>query len=226
MADDLYVPVVEADTALRAVHAAIEVRRGYLALIDQLLAPFPTDFQYDQKKRNQMITLLSRGDTLWVMFLVHAESPFASATGSNAAKIKRRNILGSHLTRATLARGIAIYETGVLKAKPERRHIAAAGRIVEAALSYGLIELGDQPDEKQKPIIGTQRLAKFVHALGDHAYWTMKEAVENTSQSQAEPLSGFGEASAKFEREDIARHARRGRITSSDAALALLDDAT
>ena len=222
MADDQYIPVVDSHAALRAVNAAIEVRRGYLALIDQLLAPYPIDFQYDQKKRNQMITLLSRGDTLWVMYLIHAESPFASTTASNSAHRKRHDVLGAHLTRAALARGIAIYETGDMQSNPERRHIAAAGRIVEAALSYGLIELSDEPDEKQKPIIGTQRLAEFLHALGDHAYWAMKEALEPPGQSDTGPFSGFREPGAEFAREDLGRLTRQSRITSHDAVMMLI----
>lgn len=224
MADDQYTPVVEEQVALRAVNAAIEVRRGYLTLIDRVLTPHPTKYQYDQKKRNQMITLLSRSDTLWVLFLIHLESPLASTRMANSAQQTRRDVLGAHLTRAALARGMAIYETGNLSSNPERRHIAAAGRIVEAALSYGLVELIDQPDEKQKPIIGTKRLAEFLHALGDHAFWAMKDAVENSGKSGAEPFSGFGEAQVAFERDDTSRLSRKDRITSDDAVMILTDE--
>ena len=223
MADDEYIPVVEALTAMRAVNAAIEVRRGYLSFIDELLAPHPVDFQHDQKKRNQMITLLSRADTLWVLFLIHSESPFAGTISSNSAQKERRDVLGAHLTRAAVARGIAIYESNTVHAKPEQKHIAAAGRIVEAALSYDLVEHVEQPDEKQQPISGTKRLAEFLHALGDHAYWTMKQAVENTEQAGAEPLSRFREAPTSFERGDASRKSRQGRITSLDAAMRLSD---
>ena len=223
MADDQYIPVVDARVALRAVNAAIEVRRGYLALIDQLLAPHPIGFQHDQKKRNQMITLLSRSDTLWVLYLIYAESPSASTQASHLAFRQRREILGTYLTRATLAKGIAVYETGDLQAKPERRHVAAAGRIVEAGLSYGLLEERDKPDEKQKPIVGTNRLSEFLHKLGDHAYWTMKDAINDPAQLEAGPLSGFREDPETFERDDLKRLSREGRVTSSDAAMMLVD---
>ena len=222
MADDQHKPVVDSHAALWAASAVVEVRRGYLELIDRLLKPYPVAFEFDQKKRNQMITLLSRGDTLWVLLLIYSESEHAPAVFSKPAARQRQAILGDHLTRASLARGIAIYEANALSAKPERRHTVAAGRLVEAALAYGLIEFDQQPDEKQQPMKGTKRLGQFIHALGDHAHWTMREAITNSGESSRGLLSSFSESQSNFVRDDLRRLSRKARVTSDDAALSLL----
>ncbi len=227
MADDQYKPVIDAEIALNSVSAAVEIRRGYLKLVESCLAPFPVAFQYDQKKRNQMITLLSRADTLWVLLLIHAESSFAPANLAKQASDKRKAMLGNHLTRAAIAKGVAIYEADDLAAVTQRRHTVAAGRIVEAALSYQLVDLGDKPNQKQQPVTGTKRLAEFLHALGDHVYWVTKDLVEPHYGTQSDDIvPGFKEAAAAFEQEDFSRVSPARRITSQDAALALLRSVT
>jgi len=132
MADDQYVAVVSLDTAMHALGTMIETRRGYLKLIEQMIAPYPLQHQFDQSKRNQMVTLLSRADTLWVLLLVHSESKHAARPAASAARAAREKLLGAHLTRATIARGLAIVETGNPDAVTERRHTVAASRLVEA----------------------------------------------------------------------------------------------
>lgn len=224
MADDLYIPVIDSDVAMKAIHGMIEIRRGYRLLVERLISPFPVAFRFDQKKRNQMITLISRSDTLWALFLIHSESDYAPRKLSGSARQLRKNALGVHLTRAAISRGLAVYESGNLAATVERRHTVAASRLVEAAHSFGLIEYLDKPDEKQKPIKGTKRLSNFLHALGDHAHWVMLDATTKIEPNSVGPLTGFSEAAARFDgNEKASRLHVSKRITSDDAPLRLTD---
>lgn len=217
MADDEYVAVVNLGTATHALAAMVETRRGYLKLIENMIAPFPLEHKFDQTKRNQMITLLCRADTLWVLALVQSESTFVGKSTASKAKIARRNMLGEHLTRASIARGLAIAERGDRTAEAARRHTVAASRIVEAGLAFGLFQRGAKPDDKQEPVVGTARLSKFLHALGDHAYWVMKNAVDNSDDVDTDKFFGVGETSAHFDREaSFSTSASYLELTSED----------
>ena len=221
MADDQFTPIVDAGLALKSVTASIEMRRGYTALIQKLVAPFPVAFEHDQTKRNQMITLLGRADSLATLVLVYAESKYAGRKAAGEARRRREERLGPYLTRAAIARAMALSETGKADAAVERRHTVASGRIVEAGLSYGLFELGDPPDAKRQPIEGTLRLASFVHALGDHIYWTMVEAV-GTDTSDPDATPALREEFKSFQKGNKANRVNRiDRITAADNYLKL-----
>ena len=223
MADDQYIPVVDSTIALSAVQAVVEIRRGYKLLVETLLAPFPVAFKHDQTKRNQMTTLLSRADTIWVLFLIHSESKYAPSHVSVSAKRLREKLLGRFLTRAALARGLAIYESGDSQSFAQRKHTVAAARLVEAGQAYGLIDFEDKPDQKQQPVVGTRKLANFLHALGDHAHWTMQATLLQPAVEQQGPLSNFREDQSDFVSPQIPlRLNRSNRITADDFALQLL----
>lgn len=225
MPDDEYVEVVNAEIATRAVNAMIEARRGYLLLLERLVAPHPLKFKFDQSKRNEMMTLLSRADTLWVLQLVNAESAFLEKSAAKVARSQRQALLGEYLTRAAIARGLAIWESGNGETEPSRRHTVAAARLVDAGLSFGLFELADKPDGKQQPVCGTARLAKLLHALGDHAYWVMQEAVENASDNGPRSASGVKEDTAEFKHQSATeRVSRAGRVTATDIIMNLMED--
>lgn len=222
--DDQYVAVVQLDTAMQALGAMIEARRGYLKLVETMLAPFPVEHQHDQSKRNQMITLLSRADTLWILKLVHMESKHTGRRAATSALNARKALLGEYLTRATIAKGLAIVESGNKAAAAERRHTVAASRIVEAGIAYALFEFAPQPDAKQQPIVGTLRLAKFLHAIGDHAFWAMKEALSNEGGEKPAFDRGLREDQAEFELPaDINREQRPGRVTAEDVVMDWLE---
>ena len=99
----------------------------------------------------------------------------------------------------------------------------AAARLVEAGRAYGLIDFEDQPDQKQQPIKGTRKLANFLHALGDHAHWTMQAAILNSVIDQQGPLSNFREVQSVFVgKQQSERLDQTNRITVDDIALQLL----
>ena len=138
-----------------------------------------------------------------------------------SAKQQRESQFGTHLTRATIARGLAIAEKNDGNAVPERRHSVAASRLVEAGLSFGLFELEEAPDKKQKPILGTKRLSQFMHALGDYAYWSMKAAVDNSKENPAR--KGMSDGASRFEPEE-ARETRDKSVDWNDSFLVWLNE--
>lgn len=223
MADDIWKPIISSKMALRSLTAAVEIRRGFKKLFLNMIATHPVERQFDLKKKKQMITLLSRSDSLWILLLVYSESRFAPLDIRTKSKRLRKETLGQHLTRASLARAIAISENFGGQSIVERRHTVAASRLVEAARAFDLFELGEKPDAKQIPIVGTQRLAAFMHAVGDHAYWAMLEATKQNEVPKNREMSVLKENAAPFENEGKNTRTERGeRITASDQILDLL----
>jgi len=71
---------------------------------------------------------------------------------------------------------------------------------------------------------GTAKLASFLHALGDHAYWVIKGMIGDTPKSAHTSVHGVSDIKAEFDHElSISRHNREGRITAEDIVMDLLE---
>lgn len=144
---------------------------------------------HDRKQRRQMVTLLTKPDSLYVLLLIYCHS---STSWKNWSKNSdgRMCELGERITPANISR--LLWKHSNLRdqtIEPTRAQRVQAGRIVEASLRFKLIEPAPASNRKEKPIKASKLLINLIEQLT--AYSKLKFRSPADFQESVHPLSDF-----------------------------------
>lgn len=145
---------------------------GLLADVDRRTAPMEL---HDRKARKQMLTLLSRHDSLVVLIKLHRHTR-AAIRSRPKAKGHRASETVQGMTIAMISR--ELWRRSNLRdatCEPVRAQTVQAARIVNAALDYQLAERAVPKNRKERPIKATPLLDNLLRQLSDYSGWKLFE---------------------------------------------------
>ena len=138
---------------------------------------------HDRKMRKQMLTLLSRPESLYVQLLLYVAKK-VTLQKHFLANDNRMTLLIKKATPAEIAR--ALWQHSNLRAKtvePTRAQIAQATRIVKATLAFQLSEHVEPINKKEKPIQASPLLENLIEQLIDFTAWKFRVSHEDESHA-------------------------------------------
>lgn len=177
------------DAELENLLIFLDLFQYYSELIEDLeIQTAPLEL-HDRKQRRQMVTLLTRPDSLFVLLLIYAHSS-TSWKNWQANSNKCMGELGERITPANISR--LLWKHSNLRDRtiePTRAQRVQAGRIVEASLHFKLTEPTPAANRKEKPIKASGRLVNLVEQLTDFS--GMKFSRSIALQDSDHPLADF-----------------------------------
>ena len=162
-------------TSLTTLLCFLDILQYYNELIADLEIKTAPRELHDRKARKQMVSLLSRPDTLFVLILLHLHSKTAPAK----LRLNPSDLLstmGELATPATISTALwqrsNIRETSI---EPTKAQTVQAFRIVQAACAFSLAKPAPAPDKKKKPICATNELANLLDQLTSYSRWKLSD---------------------------------------------------
>jgi hypothetical protein len=183
---------IEKATSLRALVILLEAFQTYKSSLAKHVMPYPVRHHDDEKKRDAHYDRLVEPEAVNVLSVLWKESDYITLEDLELAEMSQ-SFPETGVTRNALGDALEQSDCRPQTFNSSVKYIRRAARIVEAAITYGLVEPEDKDRPNFKPLRATARLHAFMTHFGSDIDSLINPANQGENCSDNSPENGEGE---------------------------------